>query len=71
MEVGNMKKENVNLYSQDYYEALKVVNKWPNWKKEYANDCILISKYAKKIPLYVDDDSLNKKDTMLQLKSFK
>lgn len=42
-----------------------------NMKKEYANDLYFNKQTCKKIPLYVDDDSLNKKDAMLRLMPFK
>ena len=43
-----MEKEKVKLYSEDYYKVLEIVNNWPDWKKKYSNDCILIGKRVKR-----------------------
>ncbi len=45
------------LYSKTYYRALEQAMRWPNWKKELANTSLLVSKHAKKLPLYIDGDS--------------
>ncbi|HIU40340.1 MAG TPA: hypothetical protein IAB68_03485 [Candidatus Aphodocola excrementigallinarum] len=51
-----MNQVNDKLYSNDYYKALKKAYKWPNWKKEFVNNCLFISKHSKKLPLYIDGD---------------
>lgn len=45
------------LYSDNYYKVLELAIKWLNWKKELANTSLLVSKHAKKLPLYIDGDS--------------
>ena len=35
-----MNQLNDMLYSDDYYKALKEAYKWPNWKKEFVNNCL-------------------------------
>lgn len=52
-----MKKVKSKLYSDDYYNVLELTYKWPNWKKELANTSLLVSNYAKKLPLYIDGDA--------------
>ncbi len=64
--------ENVNdeekksrLYSKTYYRALEQAMRWPNWKKELANTSLLVSKHAKKLPLYIDGEaSIKELDTI-------
>ena len=54
------------LYSNDHYIVKDLASRWPNWKKELANDGLLVSKHAKKLPLYIDGDSgLEKIDIMM------
>ena len=61
-----MEQVNTKLYSNDYYIVKDLASRWPNWKKELANDCLLVSKHAKKLPLYIDGDSgLEKIDIMM------
>lgn len=61
-----MEQVNKKLCSDDYDKVKDLVGKWPNWKKELANDCLLVSKHAKKLPLYIDGDSgLEKIDIMM------
>ena len=61
-----MEQVNEKIYSDDYYKVKDLARRWPNWKKELANDCLLVSKHAKKLPLYIDVDSgLEKIDIMM------
>lgn len=36
------------IYSKEYNEILDTVKKWPEWKIQYCNDYLLISKHSKK-----------------------
>lgn len=52
------------MYSEDYYKVRSSIFKdFPDYKKEFANNHILTSKHAKKLPL--STDTLNEVDNML------
>lgn len=43
------------LNKEDYIRIFESVMKWPNWKKELANEQLLISKHSVKLPVFTDD----------------
>ena len=45
---------------EDYNKIYNSILKWPAWQREYANEHLLISKYSKKLPVYVDDSKLSR-----------
>ena len=50
-----MNKSKNTLNYEDYCRIIKMVSKWPNWKKELANETLLVSKHSYKIPIYYDN----------------
>ena len=45
---------------EDYNKIYNSILKWPAWQRAYVNEHLLISKYSKKLPVYVDDSKLSR-----------